>query len=148
MKQDAPKARKAKTYLSETDKWNIAKYCIEHKCVVLDKDGRFLRFRMAIRSICEELNPNWVGNSPLKEWAVKSSMEFYNTVLDLTGKMPDVPVQDTVQDDILKAENAKLSKRVEDLKKAVQTMIMLVSNTQGDLARKCSTLSEKLGLQQ
>ena len=122
MKADAPKKRQSKIYITEADKWKIATYCIEHKCVVLDKEGRFSRFRMRVSDICFELNACPFELPKIKEYAVKHSMDFYNIVLDLTGKMPEVPLQDTVQDDILKAENTKLKQRISDLEKLIATL--------------------------
>lgn len=98
-------------FMSDKDKWELAKYLIENKMVALDKDGKFIKYRMFVKDIVEEVNTLEVlgKDRPIKgDHQLRSCMEFYQNMNEFLGNPIRVPVQETVQDDMLKAELAKV----------------------------------------
>lgn len=107
----APK--KTALRLSNSDKWKIATYCIENRCVVQDikiPEHPFTEWRVGFAQTVKEIN-NSDLNLPeeINVVHVKGAIEFYNEVCILTNKMPvPPPVQDTVREDMLVAELSRL----------------------------------------
>lgn len=104
--------------LTDTQKWEVAKYCIEHKGVVEDptKEKKY-KFRIFQKELAEEIsnklfkiNTNHLG----------VCMDFYITVCNLTENFPELPKEvkvETVQDDTLKIRIEKLEGELSLLQK-------------------------------
>ena len=126
---DEPKKGKRKqTYLSDIEKWLIATYCIEHKCVMVDRDGKFTRLRMFLTSIMEEINTEKVIDHKITEHHIKTSLEFFNSVVELTKCLPKVPPQESLQEEILKIEVQRKTREADELAKKVETLEQLYAN--------------------
>lgn len=147
MKADAPKrVRKKAVRLSDAEKWLLAIYCIENKCVNMSKEGKFANFRMFVTQVTREINEKMIVDGVITEAHIKDAMSFYNEILDLTGKMPTVPIQDNVQDDILKAENAKLRDQLDNYKRVIRTLVDHVIRGAEDTNKRISTVVSKIDL--
>ncbi len=117
------KTRKKATFLSDGQKWAVAKWCIENKCVIQDihayKEAQpsfipFTLWRVTRKQAIEELY-NEQGLK-LTTHHLEQSVNFYNNICELTGSHPNVPaVQDTVEMDMLTAENKRLKNDIKEI---------------------------------
>ena len=112
--------------LIDEQKWEIAKYCIQTRNVIIGPDGKFSNWRVTQTKSAEEVN-TWneaeiMGLPKVTAYSCKISLDFYNLVADLTNNLPVVPPQESVQEDMLKIEIEKLNNELrisqEELRKA------------------------------
>lgn len=124
-----PETKRKQVYLSNRQKWEIAKWCIENKCVIQDihayKEASpafipFTLWRVKKKQACLELNEYLPlqENIEATDHHLTISVQFYNEVCELTGSHPNVPaIEDTVEKDMLVATNKRLEN---DLVKVTQ----------------------------
>lgn len=118
----SPISKKKSIYLTNSQKWEIAKYCIENKCVRQNQGKLFNYWRVTPKIAAEEIN-NWVKqesiNIPIvNEYHIKSSIDFYNEICTLTNNLPEIPKNESVQEEILKIEIQKLNDKILKLQEA------------------------------
>lgn len=98
-------------HLSESQMWDVAKYLIEHKGVVQDEHGDFLKFRVSKKTLGEEVSKEF--NLIIGAYQVEKCIKFHDIICKLVGQKPIVPPpQESVQEDILKTENKKLKEEI------------------------------------
>lgn len=133
--------RKPPVFLTEQEKWAIAVYCIENKCVMIDNEGKFTRYRMFFKHIKEEVE-SLIGKQ-VNEYHIKDSMDFYHTINDIVKLVPHVPLQESVQEDQLKAELQRVMASRDELARRVEALEFLYGKTVmllEDSAKKMVTL--------
>lgn len=111
----ATQPRKEKVILTEDEKFAVATYCIENMCVTQDESGDFTKFRVKYVDIAAEVYAKGVITRAINTHQVKQSVEFFTKMTKLLNAKPQLVVRDDVQSDMLKAENAKLIQRIEEL---------------------------------
>lgn len=126
----ATKIKRKQTYLSNTDRWVIATFCIENRCVIQDIDLRvekgnkfipFTLWRVTKKTACEEVNREL--KLECSSHHLDQSVAFYNEVCLLTGSHPVVPpVQDTVEMDMLTAANKRLENDLKEVTNEYQKL--------------------------
>lgn len=110
---EKPKRSKAPSiFLTEQQKWEVATYCIENRGVVQEPNGKFTVYRVGQTQLAKEVSENLfkVNNSH-----IVSSMQFYNTVCELTANLPVVPQQESMQEEMLRIEIIKLKTQIDNL---------------------------------
>lgn len=115
--------KRKQTYLSNTDRWLVATFCIENRCVIQDIDPRaekgpgftpFTLWRVTKKTACEEVNREL--KMDCSSHHLEQSIAFYNEVCVLTQSHPNVPaIQDTVEMDMLTAENKRLKTDIQEI---------------------------------
>lgn len=144
--ETAPLTKKRSIYLTNQQKWEIAKYCIENKCVRQNNGKLFNFWRVTPKVSAEEVN-NWndreqISFPTVNEYHIKSSVDFYNEVCLMTDNLPEVPKHESVQEEILKIEITKLNQRIEKLQQAALDFAatMKVCKDRFDQIKKLSTI--------
>lgn len=99
--------RKKALYLTIQQKYEVAKYCIEHKGVTQDQTGKFTVFRVIPSKLAIEVN-DCLAIDGITGHHVSDSIYFYNVVAELTNNLPTIPLTSSVQEDILTAEVQRL----------------------------------------
>ena len=129
------KVRKEPVRLTMQEKWEVARYMIESKLVTVDTEGKFTRFRNFEKDILAEINE--VELLPGKELSggfhLKDSLEFYHTCCTITNNLPKIPIQDSVQEEMLKIELHKVMRERDELSKTLDNMNCLFAKTVSDL---------------
>ena len=104
--------------LTPTQKWEVAKYCIEHKGVIIKyTDGQLnpiYEFRVGQSLLAKEISERLFK---INSTHLKDCMEFYLTVIILSDNLPVIPKEATVEEDMLKIELTKkeeIIKRLQD----------------------------------
>lgn len=134
MRKKAPSIR-----LRDDEKWFIATYCIEERLVGADPDGKFTRYRMYLKDIVEEINNSKLIERTINEYHVKDSMGFWRNINELTKIVPKVPIQESVQEEILKIELNKKMQECATQAKRIEMLELLYASTvvkMEDLAKK------------
>lgn len=138
-------SKRTQTYLSNKERWAIATYCIENRCVIQDvhaypKDGPqpafipFTLWRVKKKNVCVEIKNDCDGLK-ISEHHLNQSIEFYNEVCELTGKYPVIPpIEDTVEKDMLTVENKRLKNDIKEITEEY-TKLKTAYNT---LTKTCS----------
>jgi len=130
----AIRKQKAKSiFLTKRQLWDVDKYCIENKGVAPDpQTGRFDKFRISKKKLANEIsllhfkcNYNHIGQA----------MEFYSDCLELTENLAKVPVQTSVQEDMLNVEIAKKDMEITALKNQLDA---LKENLKAYIAREAN----------
>ena len=113
-------ARSNPIRLTPTQKWEVAKYCIEHKGVLLTlAEPEKYKMRMFVGSLAREFSE---ANFKIKPNHIKDSLNFYFTVCELTNNLPVIPKEATVEEDILKIDITKKELIIKDLQDQVKTL--------------------------
>lgn len=114
--------RKTAVYLNIEQKWEVAKYCIEHKGIMQDKTGIFSIFRVVPSKLAIEVNECFSELGGVSGHHITDSVLVYNTIAKLTNNLPVVPLTSSVQEDMLTAEvellKGELKKSQDELLKA------------------------------
>jgi len=143
-KTENPKTRK-QTYLSNKQKWEVASYCIEHRCVIQDIDpkekispDKFYPhdlWRVTVTQTVNEINKENIEGMPvLKLHHIKSSVEFFNEICELTGKFPEPSaVISTVEMDQLVVRNTQLENTIKGVQKTTASLNELVAKQQHEI---------------
>ncbi len=113
-------------FLTDHDKWELAKYMIENKLVYLDKEGKFIKFRMFVKGIIEEVKSlDRFKDMNIRDHQLRVALGFYETVNSILGHPISVPIQDSLQEDMLKIELSKVMTERDKLRKQVDNMNQL-----------------------
>lgn len=105
--------RKNATHLTEEQMWSVVKYCIEHKGITQDENGDFLKFRVSQKNLVEEISRELFIITP---HSLTKSIQWHKAICDLFGNKPIAPPpQESVQEDMLKIEVAKLKNEINNL---------------------------------
>lgn len=117
--------KRKQVYLSNAQKWEMAKWCIENKCVIQDihaykgKGPVFIPFTLwRVKKIqaCKELNAEMGGVPDYTEHHLNISVQFYNEICELTQSHPNVPaIEDTVEMDILTAKVKRQENEIKEI---------------------------------
>lgn len=108
--------KRKQLFLSNKEKWEIAKWLIEGRIVVQDihayqeKGPAFIPFSLwRMKKTQSAIEAKEAFGADLSPHHLDSSISFYNEVCELTGSHPNVPaIQDTVEMDMLTAKNKRL----------------------------------------
>ena len=132
---DGKKQRKEPVRLDMFEKWEVAKYMIEQKLVTVDDKGRLTRFRNFEKDIIEEINElEVIPNKKLTGgFHLKDSLDFYYVVCTLTNNLPKIPLQDSVQEEMLKVELHKAMNERDELNRTLDAMNYLFAKVASDL---------------
>ena len=122
--------KRKQTYLSNKEKWEVAKWAIENKCVVQDihayKDQgpAFIPFTLwRVRKNQASKEAGEALGSNFTDYHMTSAINFYNEICELTGSHPNVPaIQDTVEMDMLKVANKRLENDVKEITAKFSTL--------------------------
>lgn len=116
--------KRKQTYLSNKEKWDVAKWLIENKCVVQDvhayKEAApafipFTLWRVKKITAITEINDAF-GAGLITQHHLDQSIAFYNEICELTGNHPNVPpIQDTVEMDMLTAQVKRLENDIKEI---------------------------------
>lgn len=120
-------------HLSHAQRWAVAKFCIENKGVTQDSSGKFTIFRVSPSVLLKE----WLAQE--KTFAaslhsIKDSVNFYNTICELTNNLPVVPEPDEMNSELeteykkaivlLESEKEKLQKTVADQNAIIANLLL------------------------
>ena len=122
--------KKKQLFLSNKEKWEIAKWLIEGRFVVQDvhayKDQgpAFIPFSLwRMKKTQSAVEAKEIFGADLSPHHLSSSIDFYNEICELTGSHPNVPpIEDTVEKDMLVAENKRLKKDQEEITNEYQKL--------------------------
>lgn len=127
--------KRKQLYLSNEEKWEIAKWCIENKCVIQDihaykeQGPAFIPFtlwRVRKNQAKTELNRLIKSQNENKEYTehhLNISVQFYNEICELTGSHPNVPaIEDTVEMDILTAKVKRQENEIKEIAEKYATL--------------------------
>lgn len=116
--------KRKQVYLTNSQKYEIASFCIENRNVIQDIDPRieiekdkfypYTIWRVKQSHTAKEFNDKMGAMWPtISTHHIVASIEFFNEICELTGRLPEPKaVQETVEMDMLKIENVKLSNLV------------------------------------
>lgn len=113
--QSTTKVRKSAIHLSNSQKWQVATFCIENKCVIPDPTLNEIKFiwRVKRTQTCKEISEHLFE---INENHLDQSINFYLEVCEITKKMPSIPpIQDTVEMDRLTAQNKRLENDIKEI---------------------------------
>lgn len=101
------KVRANAVYLNEEQMWDMVKYIIENRGVVQDENKDFLKFRVAKKTLADELSK--IYSLKIGAHQVEKMVNWHAKICNLFGNKPIAPPpQESVEEDRLKIENAKL----------------------------------------
>lgn len=102
------KTRKTPARLSLSEKWAVAKYCIENRNV-LRINGEFVA-RVAYTQTAREINrdTSLIPDKEVTAAIIQDCMQAYKTVCELTENMPFQTPLETVEADQLKIKLAQM----------------------------------------
>jgi hypothetical protein len=128
MLQESPRKMRGKAIrLTELEKWTVATYCIENKCVMIDKEGKFTRYRMMMKHIVDEVT-SLLGKK-VNDYHIKDSMQFYDTICEITKLMPNIPAQDSAEEEVLKQELQRAQLVNDEMGRRNKALEMLYART-------------------
>lgn len=146
MLSTSPVAKKKSIYLTNPQKWEIAKYCIENKCISQRDNKAFTYWRVHPKVAAEEIN-NWIRDNQydipnVNEYHTKNSVDFYNEICLMTNNLPEIPKQESVQEEMLKIEIQKLNGKIEKLQETAKDFAatMKVCKDRFDQIKKLATI--------
>lgn len=122
-------------HLTYAQRWQVAKYCIEHKGVTQGEDGKFTNFRVGQSTLVREFNESG-ADFVVSIHSIKESMNFYNIVAELTNNLPEIPKQDENNTEIIasyekaittiETEKNKLKKIIDDQNVVIANLMMTI----------------------
>lgn len=137
------KTRATPKFLSVTQEWQVAKFCIESKGVVQDKNGEFNVYRVPVSTLMHEFNAQQGEEFKITAHHIKKSMETYHEICVVTQNLPKVPVVDDsslVLEETIKLKDdtiASLKASIEHQRKIIEAYaknmsdIRAIASTQG-----------------
>lgn len=122
-------------HLTYAQRWQVAKYCIEHKGVVQDQFGKFTIFRVGQSTLVREFNESG-ADFVVTLHTLKESVTFYNIVAELTNNLPEIPSKDEMDSDLeaeykqavaeLQTSKGKLQKIIDDQNVVIANLMMTI----------------------
>ena len=131
--QPKPTRSKAPSiHLTDAQKWAVAKYCIENRGIIQDKDGKFTIYRVGQSQLAKEVSD---ALFKINNNHIASSMSFYNIVCELTDNLPMIPAHESVQEEILKIEIEKLRNDLKLSQDELMKAAILIKNYKDRIAQ-------------
>lgn len=130
---DGKPDRKSPVRLTLEEKWAIVSYCIEHRNII-NHDGEIL-YRVQQAQTAKEVNQQKVVSREVTGHHVSDAIDTCKRICFLTKNMPFQTPQDSVNEDILKAEittlKLKLGEQIKETANQASRVYALTRVIQG-----------------